>query len=92
MTTFETPSLMASKAFWSLGIMPSEIVPSATIGSKSFLATVLIKEEGSDRSFKTPGIDEQKVRVTEYFSAKALATEEAIVSHSALQHSGTGSG
>ncbi len=63
-TTFDTPELMASKAFWSFGIIPSEIVPSATIGSKSELVIVGMTLEGSFRSFITPGVDEQKVRVT----------------------------
>ena len=63
-TTRETPELMASKAFWSFGIMPSEMVPSATIGAKSELVMVGITLEGSPRSFITPGVDEQYVRVT----------------------------
>ena len=64
MTTLETPELMASKAFWSFGIIPSEMVPSATIGAKSELVIVGITLDGSFRSFITPGVDEQYVRVT----------------------------
>ncbi len=64
MTTRETPELMASKAFWSFGIMPSEMVPSATIIAKSELVMVGMTLERSFKSFITPGVDEQYVRVT----------------------------
>ena len=64
MMTRETPELMASKAFWSFGIMPSEMVPSATIVAKSELVMVGMTLEGSFKSFITPGVDEQYVRVT----------------------------
>lgn len=49
---------------WSFGIIPSEMVPSATIGAKSELVMVGITLDGSLRSFITPGVDEQYVRVT----------------------------